>query len=142
MSLVTDNPINLCVCCKQAGTLERLEIISKHTRKVLRCKNCGEHMHWGSLENEYFKETIEHFRNQEKHMVRKRKEQMTDFDEKVRIDNATALRATDKALIIEIEGDEYVIPNSQIDDDSEVYKVGQTGTLVISAWIAQKKGLA
>ena len=45
------------------------------------------------------------------------------------------------ALFVIIEGDEYVIPKSQVDDDSEVYAKGHEGKLVISDWIADKKGL-
>lgn len=33
------------------------------------------------------------------------------------------------------------IPKSQIHDDSEVWKKGQTGALVITRWIAEQKGL-
>ena len=56
---------------------------------------------------------------------------------------ARAMRDSGKALLCKIEGDvEAWIPKSQIDDDSEVYEEGHEGTLVISLWIAEKKGLA
>jgi hypothetical protein len=51
------------------------------------------------------------------------------------------LRSTDKALLVEVEGREIWIPQSQVDDDSEVYEEGQTGTLIVSDWIADEKGL-
>jgi hypothetical protein len=52
-------------------------------------------------------------------------------------------KQTDKALLCyfhEFE-EEYWIPQSQIHDDSEVWKAGQRGTIVISEWIATQKGL-
>ena len=32
------------------------------------------------------------------------------------------------------------IPLSQVDDDSEVYKKGTRGDLIITEWLAEKKG--
>lgn len=51
-------------------------------------------------------------------------------------------RASDKAILVSIEGEEVWIPQSQIHDDSEVYGKGHTGTLIVSRWIAEQKGLA
>lgn len=48
---------------------------------------------------------------------------------------------TDKAILVSIECEDYWIPKSQIDDDSEVYKKGTEGTLIISDWFAKKAGL-
>jgi hypothetical protein len=48
---------------------------------------------------------------------------------------------TDSAILCDIEGEEIWIPKSQIDDDSEVYEMGTNGDLVITQWIARKKGL-
>lgn len=67
---------------------------------------------------------------------------MTDFAEKVSIDDVFCKKDTGNAILCVIEGDEYWIPHSQIDDDSEVYGEGHRGELVISEWIAIKKGLA
>jgi len=61
--------------------------------------------------------------------------------ETVQIQNAKALRETEKALLVEIEGEEVWLPKSQIDDDSEVYKEDTEGTLVIPLWLAEKHGL-
>jgi len=61
--------------------------------------------------------------------------------EKVQIQNVTVKRDTEKALLVVIEGEEFWIPKSQIDDDSEVYKADTEGTLVITEWIAKEKGL-
>ena len=59
-------------------------------------------------------------------------------------DDVVCKRATDKALLVVIEGDEFWIPQSQIHEDSEVFDDGEhsTGVLVVTEWIAQQKGLA
>jgi hypothetical protein len=67
---------------------------------------------------------------------------MPEFIDKVRIEDVIVLKATDKALLCDINDDEIWIPQSQIDDDSEVFQEGDEGTLVISLWIAEQKGLA
>ena len=59
----------------------------------------------------------------------------------VSIDDVYGKKKTDKALICVIDGDEYIIPDSQITEDSEVWKEGQRGELVITDWIAEQKGL-
>ena len=67
---------------------------------------------------------------------------MPDFgSKKVRIENVRAIYATASALKVEIDGQEYWFPNSQIDDDSEVYKEGDEGALIVSQWIADQKGV-
>lgn len=66
---------------------------------------------------------------------------MPEFRDKVKIDDVTVLKATDKALLCEIDGEQVWIPKGQIDDDSEVFQEGQDGQLVISEWIAKEKGL-
>lgn len=60
----------------------------------------------------------------------------------VRIDDAICTAATDNAILVLIEGKQYWIPQSQIDDESEVWRKGDEGTLVISEWIAYEKGIA
>ena len=65
-----------------------------------------------------------------------------EFREKVRIDDVEILRATDKAVLCQIEDQQVWIPQSQIDDDSEIWKEGDTGTLIVSDWIAKEKKLA
>lgn len=60
-----------------------------------------------------------------------------------RIDDATPIRETDKAVLFEIEGEETWIPKSVIHEDSEVWKADQSaGTLVVAGWWAEKNGLA
>jgi len=54
---------------------------------------------------------------------------------------ATALRQTDGALLVELEsGEEVWVPQSVIDEDSEVYEEGHEGDLVVSDWFARKQG--
>lgn len=60
------------------------------------------------------------------------------------VENAEALKESDsgKALLIEApDFDEpQWIPHSQIHEDSEVYKVGTDGNLLVSEWFAEKRG--
>lgn len=66
---------------------------------------------------------------------------MTSFAKTVAFDGVECVHATDAALLCVIDGDEHWIPQSQVDDDSEVYEDGGEGTLIISEWIAIQKGL-
>lgn len=59
----------------------------------------------------------------------------------VRLAGVKSIRGSDKAILCEIDGEEVWIPQSQIDEDSEVWESGQEGTLVITAWLAKQKGL-
>ena len=59
------------------------------------------------------------------------------------IGDVRLVRTTDKALLVEYEGEEIWVPRSQVDDDSEIYsdkQVGETGLLVIPYWLAEEKG--
>ncbi len=61
----------------------------------------------------------------------------------VELGQAEALRETTDALLVRLEdedGREVWFPKTQIDDESEVWKAGQEGELVVSDWIAEKKG--
>lgn len=61
--------------------------------------------------------------------------------EPYRLAGVKATRATDKALLVEHPDIGKVwVPQSQIDDDSEVYAAGHEGELVVSAWFAEKQG--
>ena len=59
-----------------------------------------------------------------------------------RIENAICTRATAKAILV--EAPELTvpvwIPQSAVHDDSEVWKAGQTGRLVVVDWFAEKEG--
>jgi hypothetical protein len=62
-------------------------------------------------------------------------------DYKAEFENAVATAATMLALRVRIDGREHWIPQSVIDEDSEVYRVGDTGKLVVAEWWAIKEGL-
>lgn len=61
----------------------------------------------------------------------------------VTLEDVRVVKATDKAVLVEYEEEEYWMPRSQIVvEESEVYDVeGDHGALVITEWIAQQKGL-
>jgi len=59
----------------------------------------------------------------------------------VHIDDVLCKAATAKAILVVIEDEEYWIPISQVDDDSEVFMKDDEGTLIITDWIAKEKGL-
>lgn len=62
--------------------------------------------------------------------------------EVVEIPDCFADRETDAAMLVLLANDEEIwIPKSHVDDASEVYKAGHNGTLVITKWIAEQKGL-
>lgn len=49
---------------------------------------------------------------------------------------------TEKAIKVVIPGLErlhYWIPKSVVDEDSEVYKDGTDGTLIVASWFAEKE---
>lgn len=56
---------------------------------------------------------------------------------------ANCIKERPSALLVDIDGDEYWIPKSQIHDNSEVYDADEhsEGTLVITEWIAKQKNL-
>ena len=59
----------------------------------------------------------------------------------VEFEDVLCKAASPKAILVVIEGTEYWIPQSQVDDDSEVWAKGDEGTLVITEWIAMQKGI-
>lgn len=60
----------------------------------------------------------------------------------VSVGTGIAVRETDMALLVNLESDgETWIPKSVIHDDSEVYKDGQNGDVVVKKWWAEKQGL-
>jgi len=60
------------------------------------------------------------------------------------VENAEALMesSSGKALLVAAPDfdDPQWIPHSQIHEDSEVYKVGTDGNLLVNNWFAEKKG--
>jgi hypothetical protein len=66
-----------------------------------------------------------------------------DSDEPVELEDVTCILETDKAIQCESDDFETMwFPKSQICDESEVQKDGDTGTLVIKAWLARDRGLS
>jgi len=61
--------------------------------------------------------------------------------EKVEFEDVDCLKATERAILCNIDGDEKWVPQSVVDDDSEVWKEGDTGKLVVHEWWAVKAGL-
>lgn len=59
----------------------------------------------------------------------------------VRFPDTYCIRATEDAILVNVENEEVWIPQSQVHDDSEVWEEGDEGDLVVTRWIAQKKGL-
>ena len=62
----------------------------------------------------------------------------------VRFEVAGVDAESEKAILVEIDGEKCWVPKSQIHEDSEVYskKSGEGGgTLIVSAWWARKNGL-
>lgn len=61
----------------------------------------------------------------------------------VTIGGVKVIKATNKAILVDIPGclSPLWIPQSQIEDDSEVWKEGDEGDLVVTEWIAEKKDL-
>lgn len=66
---------------------------------------------------------------------------MRDGDPTVSLRDVVCKKETDAALLCIINGEEVWIPKSQVSDDSEVYAEDHEGTLVISEWIANQRGL-
>lgn len=58
------------------------------------------------------------------------------------IDDVEVVGATDKAIRVRVDGGREVwVPQSQVHDNSEVWKLGDKGTLVVPEWLAIDKGL-
>ena len=66
---------------------------------------------------------------------------MPTFKDKAKFPGVTSLRATASALLCRIDGKDHWIPQSQIDDDSELWEAEQEGELIVSQWFAEQKGL-
>ena len=64
-----------------------------------------------------------------------------DKEGTVEFDNCKVTRETDKAILCEIDGESYWIPQSHVHENSEVWREGDEGKLVITEWIAIEKKL-
>jgi hypothetical protein len=65
--------------------------------------------------------------------------------ENVEIEDVTVLHETEMAILVESPNLDTVenkawVPKSVISDDSEVYKAGTEGQLIVSEWWAEKAG--
>lgn len=61
---------------------------------------------------------------------------------KFEIEDAECVAQTDKAICVrapDLDGQVW-IPQSQVHEDSEVWKEGQSGKLVVNEWWAEKEG--
>ena len=59
----------------------------------------------------------------------------------VEFEDVEAISQTALALKVIVEEKTVWIPQSQISENSEVWKNGQKGTLIVTEWIAEEKGL-
>lgn len=59
------------------------------------------------------------------------------------IENASIKIETEEAILVEAEDfdEDTWIPQSQVHEDSEIWKEGQNGALILKDWIAGKLGL-
>ena len=64
-------------------------------------------------------------------------------DETVEFEDARCIRETQKAIQVRLSDRQRPIwiPQSIVHDDSEVYKFGQSGKLVLPEWFALRMGL-
>ena len=62
-------------------------------------------------------------------------------EEKIELEDVTVEAETDLALLCMIDDKQRWIPKSVVHEDSEVSEEGDTGTIVIMRWFAEKEGL-
>jgi hypothetical protein len=62
-------------------------------------------------------------------------------DAGVKVGYAKVIRTTEKAILVDLDGEERWVPQSCVHADSEVWKEGQEGELVLTRWFADKEGL-
>ena len=62
-------------------------------------------------------------------------------DETVEIEDVTVEAETDLALLCSVDDKKHWIPKSVVHEDSEVSSEGDTGTIVLMRWFAEKEGL-
>lgn len=63
------------------------------------------------------------------------------MSEPVSFEDVACEAETEKAIKVLIDGEMHWIPKSLVHDDSEVWRDGDYGTLVIPEWFAAKEGL-
>ena len=55
-------------------------------------------------------------------------------------EEVTCIAETDKAILVQVDGENCWVPKGQVHDDSEVYAENHVGKLVVTAWFARKVG--
>jgi hypothetical protein len=66
---------------------------------------------------------------------------LPSFKDRVEFENVHIESMTPLSVWAIINGERINVPQSQIDDDSEAYKTGDTGTLIVSEWWAIERKL-
>ena len=66
---------------------------------------------------------------------------MPDFRKKAIFEDVKVVSESALAIRVDIDGELVWIPQSQVDDESEIWQTGDEGRLVVSEWIATEKGL-
>ena len=51
------------------------------------------------------------------------------------------IKETAKAILVSDGDDQLWVPKSVIHDNSEIWKTGQSGNLVVETWFAENEGL-
>lgn len=64
-----------------------------------------------------------------------------DEADAVSFEHTQCIRQTPQAILVLIGKREKWFPQSVVHDDSEVWKLGDEGKLVIKGWFARKEGL-
>jgi len=54
---------------------------------------------------------------------------------------ASCTAATDRALLLDLEGEEVWVPRSQVRNDSDIESAGDAGCVYITTWFAKKENL-
>lgn len=49
---------------------------------------------------------------------------------------------TNKAILVNVDGEDHWVPKSQIDAASECFEAGTSGSLIVTQWFAEKAGWA
>lgn len=65
----------------------------------------------------------------------------TDFPHKAYFEDVVCVGEGPASVWVEVDGEVVNIPNSQVDNESEVWRMGQRGRLGVNEWIARERGL-
>lgn len=58
----------------------------------------------------------------------------------VSMGQAKVTRETPKAILVVLGNKEVWVPQAAVHDDSEIWRQGQTGKLVVCSWFARARG--